>query len=75
MFKSLAVLALGVAIGGCATQQTASADAVQSPDGQAQAQTHRECKTIEDDATGTKIGTRQECYEVANDKSTEPKAN
>ena len=74
MFKSLAILALGVAIGGCATQQTAaSADAAQSPE--AKAQTHRVCQMIEDDSTGTKIGRRQECHDVVEDKDTEPKTN
>ncbi len=74
MFKSLVALALSVAISACATRPSAqSAEAAQPA--QAQAQSRRVCEVIEDDATGTKIATRQECRNVAVDKDKQPKAN
>ena len=72
MFKSLVVLALGVAISACATRP--SAQPAESAEA-AQAQSRRVCETIEDDATGTKIARRQECRNVAVDKHKQPKTD
>ena len=74
MFKSLVVLALGVAISACATRPSAQpAEAAQPPE--AHAQSRRVCETIEDNATGTKIARRQECRNVAVDKHKQPKTD
>jgi hypothetical protein len=74
MFKSMALLALGVTLSACATRQAAqSAEAAPPPE--AQAQSRRVCEIIEDDATGTKISTRKECHDVVDDDGKQPKTD